>query len=87
VAEFARIENEIRAQLPGLAGTTVSGNLRKTADGRSRLQVLIALDTPRGLPAAETSRIQRWPVTRLPDAEIRLVVGRVQGRGAERDPR
>ena len=77
VAEFARIENEIRAQVPALAGVTVTGTTHKDAEGKSRLQVLVALDAPRGLPAAETQRLRRWLAARLPEAEIRLIAGKL----------
>jgi hypothetical protein len=83
VAEFARIENEIRAQLPALAGARVSGTVRKDGEGKARLHVLVALDTPRGLPAAETQRMRRWLAARLPDAEISLVAGRIQSVGKD----
>ncbi len=77
VAELARIEREINAQLPALAGVTVTATTRKDANGTARLQVLVALDAPRGLPAAETQRLRRWLAARLPEAEISLVTGKI----------
>jgi uncharacterized hydrophobic protein (TIGR00271 family) len=76
-AELTLVENEIRAQLPGLRQVLVTGALRVSPDGQPRLMVLVAIDTPKRLPVGETERLKRWLKTRMPDSEVNLVMGRV----------
>jgi hypothetical protein len=73
LADLPRIEQEIHAQLPQLRKVTAA--IQSGSDS-SRIAVLVALDTPRPLPAAESKRLYRWLKTRLPDAEIQIVVGK-----------
>jgi len=77
IGDLARVENEIRAHLPKLRKVVVTGSSHKAGDGSPHLYVLVAIDDPKGLPAAETTRLKRWLKTRLPGAEIDLVVGRI----------
>lgn len=77
IGDLNRVENEIRAHLPKLRKVVVTGSSHKAGDGNPRLYVLVAIDDPKGLPAAEATRLKRWLKTRLPDAEIDLVVGRI----------
>lgn len=79
VASLARVEDEIRAQLPGVRRLAVTGSARKAADGTPHLYVLVAIDDPKGLPRGEAERLKRWLKIRLPEAEIDLIVGRMGG--------
>lgn len=78
IADMARVEGEIRAQLPQLSYVAVRATTHPPAAGEAnpRLQVLVAIETPRPLPAPETRRLRAWLDARLPGAEIDLLVGR-----------
>jgi uncharacterized hydrophobic protein (TIGR00271 family) len=76
-AELTQVENEIRAQLPALKKVLVTGTAQDDANGKHHITVLVAIDSPGRLPASETERLKRWLKTRMPNAEIHIVVGKL----------
>jgi uncharacterized hydrophobic protein (TIGR00271 family) len=76
-AELTQVENEIHAQLPELKKVLVTGTAQDDANGLHHIKVLVAIDSPRRLPASETERLKRWLKTRMPNAEIHIVVGKL----------
>lgn len=76
-AHLSKVESEIRAQLPTAKRVMVtSAPPAKAEAGDRRISVLVAIDASRKLPAAEATRLARWLRTRMPEAEINVVIGR-----------
>jgi uncharacterized hydrophobic protein (TIGR00271 family) len=79
-ADLARVEEEIRAQLPAMKKVMVTSFPPAAAEaGDPRIRVLVAIDASRKLPAGEAARLVRWLKARMPQAEIDLVIGRRYG--------
>jgi hypothetical protein len=79
-ADLARVEEEIRAQLPAMKKVMVTSFPPAAAEaGDPRIRVLVAIDASRKLPAGEAARLVRWLKARMPQAEVDLVIGRRYG--------
>ena len=71
-ADQAQLADEVRAQWPAARNVTVARPSGAAADARS---LLVVIDSPRPLPAAELRRLRRWLAVRLPDTAVRIVIG------------
>lgn len=82
IAELARVEAEIHAQLPELRRVIVTGSVRDVDGAGREVHVLVALVDVGDASAEDLDRLQRWLRARLPRADVEIVVGRELGAGS-----
>lgn len=75
--ELGAVEREIQAQMPALRKVLVTTSPSGATDDKGRQTVLVAIEPAGRLAPSEHDRLVRWLKVRMPDADIRLVVGRI----------
>ena len=75
--ELRAVEREIQAQMPALRKVLVTTSPSDATDDKGRQTMLVAIEPSGRLAPSEHDRLVRWLKVRMPDADIRLVVGRI----------
>lgn len=69
-----QLAQEIRTQWPGLRKVTVARASAGRADARA---LVVVLDAPRPMPAADVTRLKRWLGVRIPGTVVEVFVGKL----------
>lgn len=75
--DTAALEAEIRALFPAVKDMKVTNRAPKITGANARDVILVAIEPVKSFPASEAARLKRWLVTRFPDADVKVVVGRL----------
>ena len=75
--DTAALEAEIRALFPAVKDMKVTNRAPKITGANARDVILVAIEPVKSFPASEAARLKRWLVTRYPDADVKVVVGRL----------
>ena len=71
------LEAEIRALFPAAKDMKVTNRAPKNAGANARDVILVAIEPVKSFPASEVARLKRWLAMRYPDADVKVVVGRL----------
>jgi uncharacterized hydrophobic protein (TIGR00271 family) len=70
----AQLAQEIQAQWPGVRQVTVA---RATVGGADVRGLVVVLDAPRPMAAADVARLKRWLGVRLPGSSVEVILGKL----------
>lgn len=69
-----QLAQAIQAQWPGVRKVTVARATAGPADARG---LVVVLDAPRPMPAADVTRLKRWLGVRIPGTAVEVFVGKL----------